>query len=176
MLSLPSQDISGYGLDMSNSDELQIWHRASNLCQARQQQVFPKGHTGRAIVHVQLIPIGSKEKAPEGKLKWFQELTVPTSLMISIYTFQVSNGKRNRQFRELAAPPLVELVARTCQSGNLNLNVPTIGGNQVWNLTIPASGQLPLACLIHRPSMQEKFEEEFTWMTQDWLLFKDAFQ
>ena len=114
-----------------------------------------------------LIPIGSKEKAPEGKLKWFQELTVPTSLMISIYTFQVSNGKRNRQFRELAAPPLVELVARTCQSGNLNLNVPTIGGNQVWNLTIPASGQLPLACLIHRPSMQEKFEEEFTWMTQD---------
>ena len=122
-----------------------------------------------------LIPIGSREKAPEGQLKWFQELTVPTSLMISIYAFQVSNAKRNRHFRDLAAPPLVELISRSFQTGNLTLNIPTIGGNQAWNLTIPASGQVPLACLIHQQSAQAMFEEEWTWMTQDWLLFKDGF-
>ena len=108
-----------------------------------------------------LCPVQSKNENGE---KFFQEQTVPTSLMISIFVFAISQVKRNAMFRKRASPPLIDIIVKCCHTGKLKLTLPL---EQAWSLDMPSHGKLPLACFLTNENEKNQFLDDWDWMLQD---------
>ena len=95
-------------------------------------------------------------------------------MMFAIWSFGISNKKRNPQFRKLVAPSLIDVISTCCRTGDLQLTVPCIGQEHGWNMRIPSSGQLPVSCFVADRSMKDDLEEDWAWMLQDSDSYRDS--
>ena len=118
-----------------------------------------------------LTPINVQRKRKRDECEggsYFQEQTVPTSMMMSIFVFGVSNPKRNPCYRLHAAKPLVDVVSQCCRQGDLQLTLPAVGDQAVYSVPIPRDGNIPVQSFLRNHQMREVFLEEWGWMLQDW--------
>ena len=110
-----------------------------------------------------LQPITSSTKTGNSREQFFVEQTVPTSMMISILAFGLTNAKRNLPFRALTAGGLIGLTRALCQFGELELTTTPIGQSRSFKWSVSADATFPLACFIQSRAERADFVESWGW-------------
>lgn len=108
-----------------------------------------------------LLPIQLNSKDVSGQ-SFFQELTLPTSMMMSYLASGIANRKRNLIFRNQSAAALISLVGACCRSGKLRLTTQPVGSHAIFELPVPSTGILPQAAFVIGEA-GETFTESWTW-------------
>ena len=93
-----------------------------------------------------LEPLQHRATPSEGK--YFQELTVPTSMLIAIVAFGAGQQKRNPPYRVVSAKALVSIVDTVTRSGKLQLTTRPLRSDQAMTVHVPFHGCLPTACYV----------------------------
>ena len=129
------------------------------------QRLWP-GHEVPDLLH----PITSakpRSQQQQAVGEWFVEQTVPTSFLVSIFGFGLSNKKRNLQFRAQTAQAVSGLASRLCQQGVLSLVTRPLGQAQAVTWRLPPSTCLPLACYVSSARLREQFSDDWAWEAKD---------
>ena len=128
-----------------------------------------------------LTPLASKKRPRDPQATsqaWFNEMTVPTSLFISVLAAGVSNPMRNRMYRSRSACVVVDLVRLCCKTGKLRITTRPLGNNpdaQAISWPVPSGGCLPLACFVSSAAGAREFMNAWTWDAKD-EGFRDSFK
>ena len=89
-----------------------------------------------------------QHRAAPSENKYFQELTVPTSMLFAVLAFGVGQPKRNPGYRLASAKALVGVVNTVIRSGKLQLTTRPVGSGQNLTVPVPVNGCLPQALLV----------------------------
>ena len=121
-----------------------------------------------------LTPLASGKRPSGGQQSalgaWFPELTVPTSMMVSVLAFGASSPKRNKIFRARSAAVLVDLLRLCCRTGNFKVTTRPCGllvGPPAVQWPVPRDGCLPLPCFVSTTAGQQEFANAWAWDLKD---------
>ena len=125
------------------------------------KQLWPD-HKIPTLLQPLTLTTGVKRDQP----RWFQEQTVPTTMMFSIFGFGLGAPKRNPKFRSLTAAALAHLTAKVCQHGGFRVVVTPVGQATSISWPVPLNTCLPLLCYIADPQARADFTERWGWESQ----------
>ena len=119
------------------------------------------------VVPELLTPIPQKGGA--AATKFFQETTLPTSMMLAFFTFGCNCSKRNPGYRFAAQKFLIDLVSHICSSsGNsFYVKVQALGSRGYVQWPVSRDGHLPVRAFFSDADHVQRFEEQWALMQQD---------